>query len=253
MIPFFRKIRKKMADDNKPMKYMRYAIGEIVLVVIGILIALSINNWNNTLQEGAILNGYLNNIKKNIDFDLVNIREIIDNRDTIGKNCKKILELSQSDIITSEELLPLLTTTHNIFIEFYFQPDQSGFEALKNSGYLGRINGTELENKLYQYNYQVKKIVEQEKSMNDFIESMEVTINQDNTIQKYFSILQNTYHDPNYMRDNTEKVKEILNHPSFYGAMVRGSTIVFLLQFYEELISIGNDINAEIDHFTEGN
>jgi len=35
MIPFFRKIRKKMADDNKPMKYMRYAIGEIVLVVTG--------------------------------------------------------------------------------------------------------------------------------------------------------------------------------------------------------------------------
>ena len=35
-----------MADDNKPMKYMRYAIGEILLVVIGILIALQINNWN---------------------------------------------------------------------------------------------------------------------------------------------------------------------------------------------------------------
>jgi hypothetical protein len=46
MLPFFRKIRKKMADDNKPLKYFRYAIGEIVLVVIGILIALSINNQN---------------------------------------------------------------------------------------------------------------------------------------------------------------------------------------------------------------
>ena len=34
MIPFFRKIRKKMADDNKPIKYMRYAVGEILLVVI---------------------------------------------------------------------------------------------------------------------------------------------------------------------------------------------------------------------------
>jgi len=44
MIGFFRRIRKKLADENKPMKYMRYAIGEIVLVVIGILIALSINN-----------------------------------------------------------------------------------------------------------------------------------------------------------------------------------------------------------------
>jgi hypothetical protein len=60
MIPFFRKIRKKMADDNKPMKYMRYAIGEIVLVVVGILIALQINNWNTQLklenEELRILN-----------------------------------------------------------------------------------------------------------------------------------------------------------------------------------------------------
>ena len=46
MIPFFRKLRKKMADDNRPLMYMRYAIGEIVLVVEGILIALQINNWN---------------------------------------------------------------------------------------------------------------------------------------------------------------------------------------------------------------
>ena len=35
-----------MADDNRPLKYARYAIGEVVLVVIGILIALQINNWN---------------------------------------------------------------------------------------------------------------------------------------------------------------------------------------------------------------
>ena len=51
MIPFFRKIRKKMADDNKPLKYARYAVGEIVLVVIGILIALQINNWNETILD----------------------------------------------------------------------------------------------------------------------------------------------------------------------------------------------------------
>ncbi len=62
MINFFRKIRKKLADDNKPMKYMRYAIGEILLVVIGILIALSINNWNEKrklqIEEIKILNEY---------------------------------------------------------------------------------------------------------------------------------------------------------------------------------------------------
>ena len=51
MINFFRKIRKQLADDNKPLKYMRYAIGEILLVVIGILIALQVNNWNELRKK----------------------------------------------------------------------------------------------------------------------------------------------------------------------------------------------------------
>jgi len=46
MIKFFRKIRQNLLEDNKTGKYFKYAIGEIVLVVIGILIALQINNWN---------------------------------------------------------------------------------------------------------------------------------------------------------------------------------------------------------------
>jgi hypothetical protein len=46
MLRFYNKIRFKLAAENKPVKYLRYAIGEIVLVVIGILIALQINNMN---------------------------------------------------------------------------------------------------------------------------------------------------------------------------------------------------------------
>ena len=46
MLHFFRKIRWRLAQDNQFFKYTRYAIGEIVLVVLGILIALQINDWN---------------------------------------------------------------------------------------------------------------------------------------------------------------------------------------------------------------
>jgi hypothetical protein len=54
MIKFFRKIRQKMLTENKLSKYVIYAIGEILLVVIGILIALQINNFNNHKQQRQI-------------------------------------------------------------------------------------------------------------------------------------------------------------------------------------------------------
>ena len=69
MINFFRKTRKKLADDNKPLKYMRYAIGEIVLVVIGILIALSINNWNERVKNEQKEKDHLVNLLQELKLD----------------------------------------------------------------------------------------------------------------------------------------------------------------------------------------
>jgi len=66
MINFFRKIRKQLADDNKPLKYARYAIGEIVLVVVGILIALSINNWNENNKNIEVRRNYYHQILKDL-------------------------------------------------------------------------------------------------------------------------------------------------------------------------------------------
>ena len=77
MIPFYRKIRKKMADDNKPMKYARYAIGEIVLVVVGILIALQINNWNSSNQGNELKSVYLKRLINDIKKDTSNISYVI--------------------------------------------------------------------------------------------------------------------------------------------------------------------------------
>lgn len=59
MIKFFRNIRKKLAAENKFMAYSRYAIGEIILVVIGILIALQINNWNSSKKDRLVERKYL--------------------------------------------------------------------------------------------------------------------------------------------------------------------------------------------------
>ena len=72
MIKFFRKIRQRLLTENKFSKYLIYAIGEIILVVIGILIALQINNWNENkvLAKKEITN--LKEIKKHLKSDLEN-------------------------------------------------------------------------------------------------------------------------------------------------------------------------------------
>ena len=61
MIKFFRKIRQNLLSEGKTGKYLKYAIGEIILVVIGILIALSINNWNENQKLRNQEITYLNN------------------------------------------------------------------------------------------------------------------------------------------------------------------------------------------------
>jgi hypothetical protein len=68
MIKFFRLIRKSLLEQNKMGKYFKYAIGEILLVVIGILIALQINNWNETrkgrIEEKKILASLLEDFRE---------------------------------------------------------------------------------------------------------------------------------------------------------------------------------------------
>ena len=59
MIKFFRKIRQRLLSENKFSKYLIYAIGEIILVVIGILIALSINNWNENKKDRKLEKEFL--------------------------------------------------------------------------------------------------------------------------------------------------------------------------------------------------
>ena len=77
MINFFRKIRKQLADDNKLLKYARYAIGEIVLVVIGILIALQINNWNEDQKKEKIKVSYKTSLMNDLSLDTLKLSELI--------------------------------------------------------------------------------------------------------------------------------------------------------------------------------
>ena len=78
MIKFFRKIRTKLLSENKFSKYLIYVLGEIILIVIGILIALSINNWNENRKESKLEKIYLTGIKDDLEKDIEQAKIVID-------------------------------------------------------------------------------------------------------------------------------------------------------------------------------
>ena len=112
MIPIFRKIRKKMADDNKPAKYLRYAIGEIALVVIGILIALQINNWNENKKTHRNQQNNLQLIKVEMTNNLQAVYDVKKELKKTIASCRDIINLINSPenlkIIEDSELSALI-------------------------------------------------------------------------------------------------------------------------------------------------
>ena len=89
MIKFFRHIRKNLLLENKTSKYFKYAIGEIILVVIGILIALQINNWNTERIEHKKEENYLINIKRDLNKQLVAINRNLNGEEFIYQSLTK--------------------------------------------------------------------------------------------------------------------------------------------------------------------
>jgi len=77
MLKFFRKIRQKLLQQNRVTRYLVYAIGEIFLVVIGILIALQVNNWNENRKKQIVSNETLKDLQQEIIEARSNLKEVI--------------------------------------------------------------------------------------------------------------------------------------------------------------------------------
>ena len=91
MIKFFRKIRQKLLSENKFSRYLIYAIGEIVLVVFGILIALQINNWNEKQKQKKQLDSIYITVQQNLKTDLKNIKIPIDFFETLDSTLLSVM------------------------------------------------------------------------------------------------------------------------------------------------------------------
>lgn len=133
MLKFFRRIRQKLIVEGQLSRYLLYAIGEILLVMIGILLALQVNNWNEyrkeSIKEREILMALADNLEINVQ--------------TLEADIETLYELSESSKIIVSVLDNRLPYTDSLDIHFHHSRipkyelflSQSGYEQFKNAGF----------------------------------------------------------------------------------------------------------------------
>ena len=247
MVKFFRKIRQRLLTENKFSKYLLYAFGEIVLVVIGILIALQINNYNDAQKERKELHEYLAKISNNVKQDIQVIDSIKNKRLDRGTRCMMALNNFQENEFNFKNNVDAL----NAFVEFYFVPNRSGYEALKNSAYLGKINGTRIDSLLDYYNSTVNEIIKNEEGYNAFIENMEVSFLEKHSmtiVSKLFTIsADDLMKDPLFKSKIEEPSKVFFKDKSYQSAVARTAFQgMAISDEYDKLIEVGKKIILEV-------
>lgn len=147
MISALRKIRKKLLDQNRARRYFFYAIGEIVLVVIGILLALQINTWNKEKQNKAHEIATLKNLIEDLEIQRELIQEQIDFEHVIIKQVDSAKTFISDDANKSElqRLFSELAGRHT------FKANRATFNNMIASGSINLITNEDLQSSIIRY------------------------------------------------------------------------------------------------------
>jgi hypothetical protein len=171
MIKFFRTIRHKLLAENKSGRYLLYALGEIMLVVIGILIALQVNNWNDTRKNQITESEYYCKLLDDFELDQKNLAKLYSESEqkiSVAKNL--LLDLKQGQKDKSYYI--------NEYIKAYrtnaFVPSKATITDILSTGKFHLITNDSLKNKLIRYYAE----------LDNFLYQLE--LNRSNTLEKAF-------------------------------------------------------------------
>jgi len=165
MIKFFRKIRYNLMEQNKRGKYLKYAIGEIVLVVIGILIALQINNFNEVKKTESIEQAYLESLKEEFTYNLAEVENVMKANNEYADKALEISKHTGPDEpqLTEKEFDSLFFGT--IETEVQYRPSNGVLDEIISSGKLGIFSSQELRTSLSSWGGLLFKIRFQEQEL----------------------------------------------------------------------------------------
>lgn len=147
MLKFFRRLRQNLPAENRLGRYLLYAAGEIILVVIGILLALQINNWNEHRKDLRKEQLILQNLKENLEF---NLEELVQTMESTREGYMASFQLLE--LIEPEPTVDVTQKADSLLavIEGYYtyDPATGVMDEIINSGQLNSIQNQELKNQI---------------------------------------------------------------------------------------------------------
>jgi len=174
MIKFFRKIRQKVLTENKFSKYFIYAIGEIILVVIGILIALQINNWNQNQSDRKKEVTILKELKKEFEENSIRYEETIKGQTfALNSNQSFLLCLEKKDLNYKRDSIAsfILYGTLNYFRA---EPVIGAYQSFNASGNISLIQNSALKTKLAAFSSEISQGFEDETASMDLLNLLNI-------------------------------------------------------------------------------
>ncbi|WP_445383636.1 DUF6090 family protein [Robiginitalea sp. IMCC43444] len=168
MLRFFRQIRQRLLTENKVSRYMLYAIGEILLVVIGILIALQINSWNEERIERKTERLYLDALKEEFEQNLAEAqRVIVTNRNNLDASLY-LLEFTgvQTPKLTEKSFDSLLVVA--LATEVEYRPGMGTLNEMISTGNMAILSNKILRKKLAAWDGILTMIRSQENELSRF-------------------------------------------------------------------------------------
>jgi hypothetical protein len=166
MIKFFRKIRRKLLTENKFSKYLLYAIGEIVLVVIGIIIALQVNNWNENRKDRALEHDYYCRILDDFNLEQKHIKEYYENTNQKIEAAKQLLQDMYHSNKDNYTMMNNWIETQRLPV---YVPRRVAFNDLTSSGNFKILTDVEIKNSLALYYDELENILRQMNQNRDFL------------------------------------------------------------------------------------
>jgi hypothetical protein len=222
MIKFFRKIRQNLLSENKFSKYLIYAIGEIILVVIGILIALQINNHNELNKQRAKEVQFLKNLKSDLIFEESELERYTGIRESIVNSAQIALEHFNGKPVDNIQMFNFHTFKVGIWQEF--QRNNNTFLELLNSGNLTIISNDSIKNGLLNLDLIYKGIISNREHLRNDLEQYFYdpwfnTVDLDPLAQSFVFYANNGAFDNN-IELSRQELEKLLNDKVFKNGFV---------------------------------